>query len=187
MSTFSHSSGATGYQRRRSLWRGTGSAWSSLTKFFWAAVRLILAGWLWGTAVRLAHFQPPVKSAGLALALVSLALVIWGLWGLWRGILTLGLKRLVVTVLFIYGMIVVVNVLTVPDTRPVGPRILMQLGVTGRQTWGAVSGLARTAVQAPDEFLFAHTGRRSPPKLPPGFPTPDPNATPIRAFAVPVE
>lgn len=187
MSTSARPSGKSRSRSRAPLWHGTGSAWSGLTKFFWAAVRLILAGWLWGTAVRLAHFQPPVKSAGLALALVSLALVMWGLWGLWRGILTLGLKRLVVTVLVLCAMLVTVNVLTVPDTRPVGPRILTQLGVTGRQAWGAVSGLARTAVQAPDEFLFAYTGRRSPPKLPPGFPTPDPNATPIRAFAVPAE
>ncbi|MCB9007338.1 MAG: SH3 domain-containing protein [Ardenticatenaceae bacterium] len=32
---------------------------------------------------------------------------------------------------------------------------------------------------APDEFLFAYTGERKLPALPPGFPTPDPQATSI--------
>lgn len=173
--------GKTKSRRWASIWSGTGRVWPGLVKLAWGALRLLLAGWVWGTAIRLAHFQPPVKMGGVILALVGLLLIIWGLWGLWQALLILGLKRVVVAFILIYSLIVIVNVLTIPDPRPLPSRILTQLYVAGPQ---AGAGLARFVAQGPEEFLFAYTGRRSPPALPPGFPTPDPDATPIQAFVV---
>ena len=83
-----------GSHLRDTLWHGTGPARSGLVKLIWVALRLLLAGWLWGTAVRLAHFQPPVKTGGVVLAVVSLVLAVWAAWGLWRSLTILGLARL---------------------------------------------------------------------------------------------
>lgn len=166
------------------LWSGAGPAWPGLVKLIWFVLRLLLANLVWGTAVRLAHFQPPVKTGSVVLAVASLLLVIWALWGLWRAFITLGLKRLGVTLIFIYVLLVTINVLTIPDTRPFPTRLFSQLTTTGGQTWDVLTGWFRAVIQAPNEFQFAYTGRRSLPSLPPGFPTPDPNATPIQVFII---
>jgi hypothetical protein len=166
------------------LWHGRDSAKKGVVNLFWVVVRLYLASWLWGTAERLAHFQRPTKTVGVVLALGSVLLAIWALWGFVRAVLILGIKRLAVTVLLAFALLVAVNVLTIPDTRPVGPRLVDQLGASAQQVGDAVSNWAKSLVQAPDDFLFAYSGRREPLALPPGFPTPDPNATPVPVRAV---
>ncbi len=167
------------------LWSGSGGhAWPGMLKLFWGTLRLFLANWMWGTAVRLAHFQPPVKTSGVVLAVISVLLIIWGLWGLWRGILILGLKRLLITLIFIWALVITFNVFTIPDTDPLPSRLLTQLNATRHQAWSGITGLGRSVIQGPDEFLFAYTGRRAPLPPPPGFPTPDPNVKPIQAIAV---
>ena len=126
-------------QRWRLVWSGSGSAWSGLVKLIWVVLRLLLAGWVWGTAVRLAHFQPPVKTGGVVLAVVSVLLLIWGVWGLWRSISILGFKRLIVTLAFVYGLAVIINVLTIPDSRSFPVRLLTQLSFTGQQGWAVIT------------------------------------------------
>ena len=158
------------------LWRGRGRAWSGFIKSVWVFLRLFLARQLWGTAIRLAHFPPPTKTLGVGLALVSIVLIAWAFLGLWQALLVLGIKRLAIGVILVCLLVVVVNTLTIPDDRPFAARLLICFLDTGRSTGDTLVRAMRSAVQAPDEFLFAYTGQRRPPSLPSGFPTPDPGA-----------
>lgn len=163
------------------LWRGSGSLWSGMFRLLWIFARLFLARLLWGVAVHLAHFPSWARTFGIVLALLSIVLVGWTLFGLRRILLVLGTKRLVVVLALIYAAIVVINVLTIPDDRSFPARILVQLRDTTRSVGRAGVGLVRFVIRAPDDFLFAYTGQRRPPALPSGFPMPDPDATPIQA------
>lgn len=162
------------------LWHGCDRAKPGVVKLFWVVLRFFLASWLWGTAVRLAHFQPPTKTAGVVLASGSVLLAIWALWRFGQALLILGIKRLAITVLVAFALLVAINVLTIPDTRPVGTRFVAQLSASAQQVGNTLFNWAKSAIQAPDDFLFAYSGRREPPPLPPGFPTPNPNATPVQ-------
>jgi hypothetical protein len=180
-----HSFGRITSPHWQSLWRGTGQSRVGLVRLVWGFLRLILTGWLWGTAVRLANFQPPINTIGAVLAVLSIIVFIWALWGMWQGFRSLGIKRLAITLTIIYSLVVAFNVLTQPDDRSITERILAQLSATGRQVLNTMRGAVASLAQAPDEFLFAYTGQRTPPSPPPGFPTPDPESTPIQAVARP--
>lgn len=165
------------------LWRGRDKAMSGVVKLFWAVLRFFLARWLWETAVHLAHFQPPTKTAGVVLALGSVLLVIWALWGLGQALLILGIKRLIITIIVAFVLLVAINVLTVSDTRPVVTRFVAQLSTSVQQIGNILSNWGKFTIQAPDDFSFAYSGRRELLPLPPGFPTPDSNATPVQVSA----
>jgi hypothetical protein len=164
-----------------SLWTGVGSLRRGLVQLAGGVLRILLCGWIWSTAVRLAHFHPPIKVAGAVLALVGIVVFIWALKGLWRGFRTLGIKRFVALLGIAFSVVVALNVLTIPDNRPVPQRILTQIVSTGQRAWRVVTDIVQSIVDAPDAFLFAYTGERSAPSPPPGFPTPNPQATPIQA------
>ena len=165
------------------LWNGRDRAWPGIIKLFWVIFVFFLSSWLWGTAVRLAHFQPPTKTVGVVLVLGSVLIVIWALWRLGQALLILGIKRLAITIIVIYALLVTVNVLTIPDTRPIGARFIVQLRGSTQQVGDFLSSWTTSVIQAPNDFLFAYSGQRNPPPLPPGFPTPDPNATPVQIGA----
>lgn len=167
------------------LWRGENRARPGVVIFIWVLIRLFLSKWLWGTAVRLAHFPSLIKTAGLVLALISIFLFLWALWGLWQTIRSLGLKRLTVAFILVFIVITTINVLTVPDELPLGPRLLSLTNTTAGQIKNSLAGWVNAVTQAPDDFLFAYSGQIRAPELPPGFPTPDPQATPVQAFARP--
>jgi len=155
-------SGGIGINNRWSfLWHGRGRAKPGVSKLFWVVIRFSVANWLWGTAVRLAHFQPPTKTAGVVLALVSMLLIIWAFWGFGQALLILGIKRLIITLGSVFILLVTLNVLTIPDTRPVGARIVAQLSASVQQIGNALSNWAKSAIQAPDDFLFAYSGQRA--------------------------
>jgi hypothetical protein len=175
----------TSSPRWTAIWRGRGPLRRGLVKFVWVFARLWITTWLWGTAVRLAHFEPPLKTIGVALAIASLGIGVWALIGLWQGLRILGLKRLMIILLVVFIAFVTVNVLTTPDERPIAERFVGQVAFTGVQWLRAVLAGAQGVVAAPDEFLFAYTGERLPPQPPPGFATPDPQAEPVRAVAQP--
>jgi hypothetical protein len=99
-------------------------------------------------------------------------------------LLDLGIKRVVLAVLVVYLGLVAINVLTVPDERAVGKRIIVQFGATAGQIGSNIGNWLHTARRAPDDFLAAYTGERGRVPMPPGFPTPDPDATPVRAYGV---
>lgn len=161
------------------LWQGHGSLWKGIKQFAWAIIRVWLAQQLWGTAVRLAHFPLPTKNLGLVVAIAALFLFGWGVWGIWQAFNTLGAKRFLGAILAIYLLLVVVNVLTVPDERGVFGRAISQAGNTATSMGLSAVTAVQNLLAAPDEFLFAYTGRRAMPDLPPGFPTPDPEATSV--------
>jgi len=170
--------------RQGLLWNGRQEVKKGVAQLGWGIVRCMLGSGLWGTAVRLAHFQPPTKTVGVVLALVSIAIILWGLRGFGNAIKFLGIKRLIILMMVIYLTLVAVNVLTLPDTRPVGMRILRQLGVPAQQVGNVIMNWAKSVIKAPDDFLFAYSGQRDLPSLPPGFPTLNPNATPVEARAI---
>lgn len=161
------------------LWQGHGSLWKGIKQFVWAIIRVWLAQQLWGTAVRLAHFPLPTKNLGVVVAIAALFLFGWGVWGIWQAFKTLGAKRFLGAILTIYLLFVIVNVLTVPDERDVFRRAIGQAGNTATSMGASAVTAVQNLLAAPDEFLFAYTGRRSMPDLPPGFPTPDPEATSV--------
>jgi hypothetical protein len=169
----------------KALWQGQAQARPGIVTLAWAVVRLFLSGWLWGTAVRLAYFPPPTKTAGLVLALISIFLFLWALWGIGQTIRLLGLKRLAVTIVLAFLVMVTINVLTIANDRPFVDRAWAQTGTVVRQINSGLLSWKDSLANAPDEFLFAYSGQRSAPELPPGFPTPDPQATPVQAFARP--
>jgi hypothetical protein len=161
------------------LWRGSGITRVGLLKLFWSTLRILLSGWVWGTAVRLAHIQQPVKTVGAILALIGLALFVWGLRGLWQGLRILGAKRLLIILLVVYGLIVGLNVLTAPSEHPLVDRIAAQMARAGQQTWDTFTGTIESVIKSPGDFLFAYTGGRAKMSPPPDIPTPHPEATPI--------
>lgn len=161
------------------LWQGTDGLWRGFKQFVWAIIRVWLAQQLWGTAVRLAHFPLPTKNLGVVVAIVTLFLFGWGVWGMWQAFKTLGARRFLSAILVIYLLFVVVNVLTVPDERSVLRRAIGQAGSTAASIGASAVSAVQNLLAAPDEFLFAYTGKRNMPDLPPGFPTPDPEATTV--------
>lgn len=165
--------------RNHPLWRGRGGFWKGFFQIVWVAIRFWLAQQLWGTAVRLAHFPNPTKNLGVAVSIVAILLFIWGIWGIWQSFTTLGGRRFLLLGLCLYLLFVLVNVLTVPDERPLVNRLIGQAGQTAESVGSTSISTIKTLIAAPDEFLFAYTGTRNMPALPPGFPTPDPQATPI--------
>jgi hypothetical protein len=174
----------TSSARWEMLWLGTGYARRGLANLLWATIRLGLAVWLWGTAIRLAHFPPPLKTVGAVLAIVSLVVFLWGAWGLWQGMRHLGLRNFALTLTTLYLVLVTFNILTIPDSRSVQNRVVPQFVATGWQVWTFLRDTATIIVDAPDDFLFAYTGSGVV-SQPPGFPTPDPAATPVRVIAQP--
>ena len=171
--------------RWRDIWEGESRPSQGITKLLWIAVRLLLSSWLWGTGVRLAHFSPPTKSAGLVLALLSIFIFLWAMWGIWQTLLYLGLKRVLLLFVILFLLMVTINVLTIPDERPLSKRLMAQVELTFERINGNLSNWGKSLIEAPDEFLFAYSGRRRLPELPAGFPTPDPQATPVQAFGSP--
>ncbi len=172
-------------ERLKPIWHGEDRARPGVVMVVWVVVRLFLSSWWWGTAVRLARFPSPMKTVGLVLALLSIFLFVWALWGMWQTIRLLGLKRLGIIFILIFAVMVLINFLTVPDERPLGQRLLLFTNATAGQIINSATDWANTIVDAPSDFLFAYSGQTRPPELPPGFPTPDPQATPVQAFARP--
>ena len=162
------------------LWHGSYLMKPGIVKLIRAVLVFFLSSWIWGTGVNLAHFQAPTKTFGVVLALISIFLVILALWGVWQAFVILGIKRLVIIIIIAFTLLVAFNTLTIPDTRSVGSRILFQLSATAQQLGASIIRWAISVVQAPDEFLFAYSGQRDTRPLPPGFPTPNPNATPVQ-------
>lgn len=162
------------------LWQGKGGWWRGIFQIVWVALRFWLAQQLWGTAVRLAHFPAPTKNLGLLVTIISLLLFIWGVRGLWQVLNTLGVRRLLLTVAAIYLLFLFINILTIPDQRPLTSRLVGQAGQTAAAMARSPVSAIQSLLAAPDDFLFAYSGERRMPELPPGFPTPDPQATPVR-------
>jgi hypothetical protein len=169
--------------RRAFVWQGHGHTKQGITKVFWAILRFIVANWLLGLAIRLAHFQVLIKSVSVAVALIAILLVFWALWGFVQAMLILGIKRILIVIVSVFILWVAINILTIPDTRPLGTRIFAQLSAATRQMATMLTNPAKSLIQAPKSFLFAYSGRQQPPQMPPGFPTPDVNATPVQVQA----
>lgn len=165
------------------IWHGLGGTKQGVVKLFWATLRFFIANLLLGTAVRLAHFQVPIKSVSVVVALVGMFLIFWALWGLGQAILILGLKRMFIAVNSVFILLVAINVLTIPDTRSLGNRITAQLSASTHQIGTSLFNWVESVIQAPNNFLLAYSGQREPPRMPPGFPTPDVNATPVQVRA----
>lgn len=180
MKVLARQSGAIKLVEWSLLWRGRGRTWPGLVKMFGVWLRLLLAGWLWNTAIQLAHIQEPMKTVGAILALGAAALFVWAVRGLWQGAWVLGVKRLV-TILLALGLLVATfNALTIrDDDRPFFNRWITQLEFTGQQGWDQLVDALQSLVRAPEELLFAYTGQRARRLPPPSIPTPNPQSTPI--------
>jgi hypothetical protein len=166
------------------VWQGDNYIPRGLAILFWGAVRIALAIWMWGTATRLAYYPAPMKTVGAVLAVLSLVVILWGVWGLWKSIRSLGVKGILFVAMIVYLLLVVFNVLTIPDEHPVQDRIYIQLGATARQVWGSMHRGISALAKAPDEFLLAYTGIGSAAQ-PAGFPAPDPESTLVLVVAQP--
>lgn len=166
------------------LWRGTADARHGLSGLFWAFVKLGVSLWLWDTAIRVAHFAPPVRDAGAGLAIASLVFAAWGMWSLVRAFGRLGLRGILLMVLVLYFLVATFRVLTVFDNRPLERRVLTQLVQTGQWGWTQLRTAGEAVLGAPDEFQLAYHGKRTA-NAPQGFPLFDPAATPIRVVAQP--
>jgi hypothetical protein len=96
----------------------------------------------------------------------------------------LGLRNFALTLTTLYLVLVAFNILTIPDSRPVQNRVVPQFVATGWQVWTLLRDTAAIIAGAPDDFLFAYTGSGVV-SQPPGFPAPDPEATPVRVIVQP--
>lgn len=170
----------------RNWWRGRGGWRGGLMALLWAGLRLWLGQWLWGTAIRLAHFPTPTKTVGAIVALVAFVLVASFIWGVLRSLWLLGVGRFSVFFLTLFLLVTAFNVLTVPDEQPWPARAWTQFGLVAENAGVSLSSAVQQAVTAPGEFIFAYNGRRNSPRIPSGFPTPDPQSTPIHAVGQPV-
>ena len=92
------------------VWQGRGQTKQGIRKLFWALLRFLIADLLLGLAVRLAHFQVPIKSVSVVVALIGIFLVFWALWGLGQAILILGLKRLLIMIISVFVVWATINV-----------------------------------------------------------------------------
>lgn len=165
-------------------WRGNAGWRRGLGQLFWAALRLFLGQWLWGTGLRLVFFPEPTRYVGLALALLAVALVIWAGFALVRATRALGTARLLSLLLALFVAAVAVDLLATPGGQLSAGLVLDRISAQGVAVGKAVSGGFGTLAAAPGDLGFAYSGTRNPPTLPPGFSTPDPQATPVRAVAV---
>ena len=168
------------YHRLRGIWHGREEVKPGFTGLIRVFIGFLLASWLWKIALRLAHFQPPAKTIGVTLASLSVLLIIWSIWGSGKAMIILGIKRLILLIIVAFSLFVAVNVLTIPDTRPLGTRIGYHLNMSLQYVGTTLMNWAESSMRAPDEFLFAYSGQREPSPLPPGFPTPDPNTLPVQ-------
>jgi hypothetical protein len=166
-------------------WRGTAGWRRGLWQLVWAALRLFLGQWLWGTGLRLIFFPEPTRYVGLGLALLAGALVVWSGVALARAARALGAARSLSLLLALFAAVIVVDLLAVPSGQMSAGLILDRVSGQGIVVGRAVTDGIGALASAPGELGFAYSGTRNPPALPPGFPTPDPQATPLRAIALP--
>jgi hypothetical protein len=130
---------------------------------------LIVAGLAllaWKSAVTLARWPSPGKTASVVLAIVALGLATWSGWFLWRAFRLLGVRRLLTLLFVAYLSVVSVGVVTAVDERPLAQTILLQVQRVASQAWGTLAGFTRSLVEAPATFRFAYTGRRPPIDVP---------------------
>jgi hypothetical protein len=169
---------------QHTLWRGRTSYWRGGMGIVWATVRFIIAVWLWGTALRMAHFPDSSKYIALFLAFATTALFIWASIDLVRSIGGLGLKRCLVLIGIVFAALLGYDALTMTpsDNRisELGDRFSMRAVLIVDGIKQSITGVLR----APEEFNFAYTGVRAAPQLPAGFPTPDPATTPVVIQAI---
>ena len=142
----------------RAIWQGHGKVRPGIVSLLWATLRFFLASWLWRTAVRLAHSQTPTKSIAVVLALGSMLLIIWALWGGGHAFFILGFKRCVLFITLVFVSLVTINVLTIPDTRPIGSRFVTQVSATTEQIWNTLSNWSRYHYTGPEQFLICIFG-----------------------------
>jgi len=125
-----------------------------------------LADWAFGTAVGLARWEKPIKNLAVALAILSMALLIVGLWTLGRVLRQLGLRRLLITLMIVYLLLIVASVLISNSPRPIHLESISAARRIAQQAGKTLAGAVRSLASAPAEFRFAYTGRRPPLILP---------------------
>lgn len=163
-------------------WRGQAGWRRGLSQLFWCVVRLALGQWLWGTGLRLIFFPEPTRYLGLVVALIAAVLVLWAGAALVRAVVALGIARLIVLMLALFVTWVASDLVVAGEQ--ITPATIWERAVARGSEMGARIGDGiKALIAAPGDVSFAYTGRREPPALPPGFPTPDPLATPVRAVA----
>lgn len=163
-----------------SLWRGNLSPRPGWKHLVGTALLFVVSVFVWQLSLRLVPYEKPTGQVGLGLAVLAALLTIAAVWRFVRAFLWLGARRSILLVVVMFALVVAFALYNNLGDRP----ILIALGEQTRNTavvwakWPLDTG--RAIIQYLDAFLLAVDGERKPPRLPDGFPTPDPAATPVR-------
>jgi len=117
-------------------------------------------------ALSTARWPEPIKYIAVATMPIAAGLFVWGMVIVWRILLQLRLKRLLIALGIVYVVVIAVSVLTSESSLPFHE----QVWVTTKQMVVSVGRKTRDVVLAlagiPEEFRFAYTGHRRPILLP---------------------
>jgi hypothetical protein len=148
------------------LWSGGGKPATRWRTLIGSALTFSLTWLAYAVALATLRWPTPLQLVGFVALAIAGAALIWSIVALWRVVLQLGIKRLIIRVLILYTIIVLIVGLGVPT------------GAHGSKYWRAtminvarwpvdgVRSLARVVIAAPEEINFAITGRRPPIQLP---------------------
>jgi hypothetical protein len=166
------------------LWIGEGRMFTYLARLLWVIIRLAIVGPLFDLAINLAHWQDSIRLISVLVLLGAVGLLGWALWDLSNVLYGLGLKRFFILAAIMAGLMFVYRVWMEPDDRSLFQRSLEEMADLGQLIGDETISGASAIIQIPGEFLTAYQGGHKTHKLPPGFPTPDPEATPIQAIVI---
>lgn len=152
-----------------------------LTRLIAAVILFTIAKWCGSAAIGTARWPEPIKYGGAALFLVAVGLFVWGGVVLWRIILQLRLRGLLVLLGVSYLLLISITVLTSDSPLPVHQEVWLTTKRLGAGAVHKARDVFQAFARAPEEFRFAYTGHRRPMKLPDIDPEDTSYLTPIPA------
>jgi hypothetical protein len=161
------------------IWQGGPRPWRGLLSLLWMLALFAAFSLLWGMGVELARYPEPGKQIGLGLAVLGTILGLVGVMFMGRGMMMLGLRRLLIVLAVVFLLAALFGTLTAPGDQPLGSRLGASLLETGQNALLLPLSLPGSLIERVNDFRFAYSGVNPRPPLPPGFPTPDPDLPPI--------
>lgn len=151
---------------QRMLWTGGGSPAIRWRSLIGCVVALALSGVAFTVGLSTIRWAMPLKLIGGVALLLALTALLLGLRALIRVILQLGIKRLLILVVVLYGTAVVVAGVLIPTPEQGIGRWSTSAVRVYQWTVAGIADGARAVIAAPEAVRFAATGQRQPVKLP---------------------
>lgn len=158
---------------------------STIVLIVWTAIRIEIAIRFWELTVFLAHFSGLGKITSIVLLILIVLLLIWGFADALNILRRIGVKTAIAITVVLISFAVVRNTSLTVGTPNIFIRLKIGTIITAARIRRVVSETILAVIAAPDEFLFAYTGKAKKLQIPPGFPTPDPSMPRIRVVVSP--